>query len=381
MNMSEPARAPDTVLETRHLRLVQAIADAGGVTRAGDRLHLTQSAVSRQLAELEDRLGLALFARVKKRLVITPAGSHLLGASRRILDDLVTAERELKVRAGAAERWPLRVSTACHTCYHWLPPALRTFQSRHPDADLRIVLDATPDPIPVLLRGELELAVVHAEVRRRELVVEPLFDDEVVAVVAPEHRFASRGWLEGADLHGETLLAFGSAGPDALWFRKTFLGRAVPRELRAVPITEVMMELVKADVGIAIVHRWIAEPQLRSGAVVGVPLDACRAVEVVEGGLSAYDAAPRRGARPGRAGARRAHRRRAAAQRRAGRASGAARTCAPRRRRLSAGQRKRGARFSVKARTASATSGSRLASTSASYSNASALSRPLSSAR
>jgi len=272
MNMAEPARTPDTVLETRHLRLVQAIAEAGGVTRAGDRLHLTQSAISRQLAELEERLGLHLFARVKKRLVITPAGSHLLDASRRILDDLATAERELKARGRTTERWPLRVSTACHTCYHWLPPALREFQRSHPDADLRIVLDATPDPIPVLLRGELELAIVHADVRRRELEVEPLFDDEVVAVVAPEHRLATRRFLVGADLAGETLLAFGSGGPDVVWFRKSFLGRAVPRELRAIPITEVMLELVKAEVGIAVVHRWIAEPQIRSGAVVALRL-------------------------------------------------------------------------------------------------------------
>jgi LysR family transcriptional regulator for metE and metH len=277
MIMQDAERSPDTVLETRHLRLVQAIAEAGSVTRAGDRLHLTQSAVSRQLAELEDRLGLQLFARVKKRLVITPAGSHLLDASRRILGELATAERELKVRAGAAARWPLRVSTACHTCYHWLPPALRAFQRRHPDADLRIVLDATPDPVPVLLRGELELAIVHADVRRRELEVEALFDDEVVAVVAPEHRLAARRFLEGADLHDEILLAFGAAGPDAVWFKKRFLGRAVPRELRAVPITEVMMELVKAEAGVAVVHRWIAEPQIRSGAVV-----ACR---LTRGGL------------------------------------------------------------------------------------------------
>lgn len=261
-----------TVLETRHLRLVQAIADTGSVTRAGDRLHLTQSAVSRQLAELEDRLGLALFARVRKRLAITPAGEHLLAASRRILDDLVAAERELRVRGGAATRWPLRVSTACHTCYHWLPPALRAFQKRHPDADLRIVLEATPDPLPALLRGELELAIVHGRVQRRELEAEPLFDDEVVAVVAPEHRLAGRRHLEGSDLHGETLLAFGSAGPDAAWFRRAFLGRAVPRDLRAVPITEVMMELVKADAGVAIVHRWVAEPQIRSGAVTALRL-------------------------------------------------------------------------------------------------------------
>ncbi|MEW6270889.1 MAG: LysR substrate-binding domain-containing protein [Thermodesulfobacteriota bacterium] len=262
----------ETVLETRHLRLVQAIADEGGVTRAGDRLHLTQSAVSRQLAELEDRLGLRLFARVRKRLVITPAGTHLLETSRRVLDDLARAEREMKLRGGRAERWPLRLSTACYTCYHWLPPALREFQRRHPDADPCIVLDATPDPIPALLRGELELAVTNAEVRRRELEVVPLFEDEVIAVVGEGHRLAARRHIEGADLDGEALFAFAAGGPDAAWFRRAFLGRAQPRELRAVPITEVMLELVKADLGAAVVHRWIVEPQVRAGAVIALRL-------------------------------------------------------------------------------------------------------------
>jgi LysR family transcriptional regulator for metE and metH len=270
MNMRSPA--DDTVLETRHLRLVQAIADEGGVTRAGDRLHLTQSAVSRQLAELEDRLGLRLFARVRKRLVITPAGAHLLATSRRVLQDLVRAEHEIKVRGGQAERWPLRLSTACYTCYHWLPPALREFQRRHPDADPRIVLDATPDPIPPLLRGEIELAITNAAVRRRELEVVPLFDDEVIAVVGHGHRLAGRRHIEGADLEGEALFAFGASGPDADWFRRAFLGRVLPRELRAVPITEVMLELVKADLGVAVVHRWIAEPQVRAGEVVALRL-------------------------------------------------------------------------------------------------------------
>jgi LysR family transcriptional regulator, regulator for metE and metH len=265
------ASLPDTVLETRHLRLVQAIAGEGSVTRAGDRLHLTQSAVSRQLAELEDRLGLRLFARVKKKLVITPAGSHLLDASRHILDDLVRAERELKLQGGPSERWPLRLSTGCYTCYHWLPPVLREFERRHPRADLHIVLEATPDPLPALKRGELELGIVSADVTSRELSVEPLFEDEVVAIVAPGHRFATRRFLEPSDVVGETLLAFGTTGPDAIWFQRRFLGRVKPGAFRPVPITEVLFDLVKADLGVAVVHRWTAEPHLRAGAV-----SACR---------------------------------------------------------------------------------------------------------
>src|SRR6185503_191813 len=65
-------------LELRHLRLVLAIDETGGITLAGDRLHLTQSALSHQLKEIEARLGVALFLRVKKRLVLTDAGRQVL---------------------------------------------------------------------------------------------------------------------------------------------------------------------------------------------------------------------------------------------------------------------------------------------------------------
>src|SRR5438046_7981184 len=75
-------------LEVRHLQLVSAVADVGSLTRAGDRLHLTQSALSHQLRDIEARLGAALFLRVGKRLVLTPAGERLLGWARQVLGRL-----------------------------------------------------------------------------------------------------------------------------------------------------------------------------------------------------------------------------------------------------------------------------------------------------
>src|SRR5437764_3059110 len=107
-------------LESRDLRLVRAIVDAGGVTGAGKLLHLSQSAVSHQLAELERRLGAALFARVGRRMVATAAGERLAGASRPLLDELARLGAEL-ARPTAAARRKLRLATECYTCYHWLP--------------------------------------------------------------------------------------------------------------------------------------------------------------------------------------------------------------------------------------------------------------------
>src|SRR5205814_7034093 len=80
-------------LEVRHLRLVAAVADVGSLTRAGDRLHLTQSALSHQLRDIESRLGAALFLRVAKRLVLTPAGERLLASARDVLRRLEQAGR------------------------------------------------------------------------------------------------------------------------------------------------------------------------------------------------------------------------------------------------------------------------------------------------
>jgi LysR family transcriptional regulator for metE and metH len=83
-------------LEVRDLRLVQAIAESGGATRAARQLHLSQSAVSHQLRGLEQRLGLELFRREGRRLVITAAGQKLVDLAHQVLAPLLQAELELK---------------------------------------------------------------------------------------------------------------------------------------------------------------------------------------------------------------------------------------------------------------------------------------------
>src|SRR2546430_17090793 len=97
-------------LEVRHLQLIAAVADVGSLTRAGDRLHLTQSALSHQLRDIEARLGAPLFLRVGKRLVLTPAGERLLASAPDIPDRPERAEHD--IRAMSRERaGPLRVTT------------------------------------------------------------------------------------------------------------------------------------------------------------------------------------------------------------------------------------------------------------------------------
>src|SRR5260221_12197099 len=118
-------------LEVRHLKLVAAVADVGSLTRAGDRLHLTQSALSHQLRDIESRLGAPLFLRVGKRLVLTPAGEGLVAAARDVPAPLQHAEQEIR-QMGAQRAGIPRIRTAWQTCHHWLAPPVEAYRHRFP---------------------------------------------------------------------------------------------------------------------------------------------------------------------------------------------------------------------------------------------------------
>src|SRR5215211_3579962 len=107
-------------LESQHLKLVAEVARAESVTRAADRLNVTQSAVSHQLRELEDKLGTPIFVRSGRRMLLTPAGRLLVDAAERVLDAIGDVEAKVSqlARNVAGE---LRVAAHCHTGYHWLP--------------------------------------------------------------------------------------------------------------------------------------------------------------------------------------------------------------------------------------------------------------------
>src|SRR5258705_8539140 len=172
-------------LEVRHLQLVAAVADVGSLTRAGDQLHLTQSALSHQLRDIESRLGAALFLRVGKRLVLTPAGERLLVSARDVLDRLDRTEDEIR-QMGKDRAGILRITTECYTCYHWLPPLLVHYRKRFPRVEVRIDVGATGRPLDKLLAGENGLANMSNPGNHRPLLSPPVFDDELV-VRPPAH--------------------------------------------------------------------------------------------------------------------------------------------------------------------------------------------------
>src|SRR6185503_16966007 len=260
-------------LEVRHLQLVAAVADVGSLTRAGDQLHLTQSALSHQLRDIESRLGAALFLRVGKRLVLTPAGERLLTSAKDVLERLRQTEHDIRAM-GRDRAGVLRITTECYTCYHWLPPLLLRYRRKFPRVEVRIDVEATRRPIAMLLAGKLDLAIISSTVNDRRLVSRPLFSDELVVIASRRHRFAQQTHVKIAEMRDETLYIYPPREESRVLQDVLLPAGAAPARIEEVTLTEAITELVKAGLGVAVLARWAVQPLVDAGALVARPLTA-----------------------------------------------------------------------------------------------------------
>jgi len=254
-------------LDIRHLKLIVAVTEEKSLTKAGEALHLTQSALSHQLREIEEKLGTPLFLRMNKKMIVTQAGERLLVTARQVLDELKRAEDHIAQMADSSQG-TLRISTECYTCYHWLPDVMKEFRRKFPQVQVKIEAEATHRPIQALVRGKLDLAIVSNGRREKLLQYQPLFEDEFVAIMAADHPLVSRPYLRARDFANQEVLLYVRPEESTL-FEKVLRPAGVnPASVSEVPLTEAIIEMVKAGLGISALARWAVEEQVASGKIV-----------------------------------------------------------------------------------------------------------------
>ena len=270
--MSEFHLVPSApVLEVRDLRLVHAIAGAGGVARAARTLHLTQSALSHHLRALEDRLGVTLFDRVGRRLALNDRGSRLVALADRVLPELV--EAEIAVRAPSAPPQTFRLTMGCYTTYPWLPALLERLRRELPGTRCDVVVEATRRASQAVLEGEVDAAIVPLYARDERFVVRPAFTEDIVVVTRPDDALAERDRIPIRALAGRTVLAHDLGAQELAWYRRA-LGKDAPllRHVVPIPLTEAMIELVRSGVGVALLGSWAVARELQRRELVARPL-------------------------------------------------------------------------------------------------------------
>ena len=259
-------------LEVRHLSLVRAVAEDGSISKAGVRLNLTQSALSHQLRDIEEKLGVQLFLRHNKRMTLSQPGARLLQSAEQVLDELQRAEEDIK-RIASKKEGLLRISTECYTTYHWLPSILKVFHTRFPNVDVQVVSEATERPVEFLLERKLDLGIVSGSIRERQIVLKPLFQDKLVVIVHPDHPLAQQRYVKAEDFAGEHLFLY--SGPlESYAFGREVLIRAgiTPKQISHFQLTEGIIEMVKAGLGISVLAHWAVDPEIKRRTIKALPL-------------------------------------------------------------------------------------------------------------
>ena len=175
-------------------------------TKAGEELFLTQSAVSRQIKELEDQLGVPLFHRRHRALALTDAGQQFYAAAAQVLTTMRTATSRLKAQSG---RRPLSVTTTNSFAALWLIPRLAGFTRTHPGVDVRITADTR---VQDLDRDGLDVAIRHGPPSLAGPHAVRLFGERVLPVCSPK-LLRKNPLREPADLKNHCLLVYDD--PDA----------------------------------------------------------------------------------------------------------------------------------------------------------------------
>lgn len=260
------------MLDLKHLKTIRALHEAGSLTRAADQLHVTQSALSHQIRDLEDWFGVQLFVRKSRPLRFTPAGERLLETASLVLPRLQEAERDL-FKLGRGQRGRLHMAIECHSCYLWLIPSVNAYRPSWPDVELDFVGHWHLDALPALAKGELDL-VVTADPRPIDgLVYEPLFRFEILLAMAPSHPLAKQNRVAADALAGETIITYPVA-PERLDVFREFLWPAgvEPAGIRTAEMTMMIVQLVASQRGVAALPSWALREYMDSGLLAARPL-------------------------------------------------------------------------------------------------------------
>ncbi|MDQ3806352.1 MAG: LysR family transcriptional regulator [Acidobacteriota bacterium] len=256
-------------MEIRQLRAFVAIAETRTFTAAAQRVHVTQAAISMQIRQLETEVGIPLFVRTPRRVVLTEAGDHLLERARLILREHDAALAELAGLAGA-EHGRLRLGSASGmVSADGLPVILKRLRKVYPQAEVTVTSGTSEELVKRILAGELDVAFVSLPVEARNVDTELLSRDQLVAIASPRHPLAPQRVISAFALAQEKLI-LGERGGNTRRLIDEFFAHAGLRPKVAMELSRqaAIKNMVAADMGVGIVPLSTAREDVERGRLV-----------------------------------------------------------------------------------------------------------------
>ena len=265
-------------MEIRQLKAFLAIAEAKTFTAGARRVNVTQAAISMQIRQLEDEVGLSLFTRTPRRVILTEAGEYLLERARKILREHDSALAEIAEVAGA-EYGRLRIGSASGTfAMNQLPGIMKQLKEKFPNSELTVSAGTSQALVERMMHGEIDTAFISLPVDNTNVTTESLFSDEIVAIAHPKHPLAKEKYISAATLAGENLILGERGGNTRRMIDEFFAAANVkPNITMELSRQEAITQMVEQNLGVGMagaktVAKEIKEGRLTSWLIEGAEI-------------------------------------------------------------------------------------------------------------
>lgn len=254
-----------SVMDLRQLEILQAIAETGSFTACGRKLHVSQSAISRQILLLEEELGEPLFLRIGRQVRMTPAAESLVQLGQRVFLDVRETVGTITDRTREL-RGTLRLSGGMTVCLYVFPPLLKHLRRVHPQLDVRLTVASAGRSVQEIRGGRVDAGLLTLPVEGSDLVTVPVLREELLLVTTPTHPLAKRRRVAPRDLAGLPFILFemGSGTRKVIdhFFASENLEPTVVMDTENV---EIIKAMVKTGLGVGIVPYQAVAREVRAG--------------------------------------------------------------------------------------------------------------------
>ncbi|WP_205961159.1 LysR family transcriptional regulator [Psychromonas sp. SP041] len=259
-------------LDIKHWQMLSTISELGNVAQAADALGISQSALSHRIAEAERRLGGKLFEKEGRRLKLTPAGSLITKAALQTLPILERAETDFEANASLNNQ-VVRLGVASYSCYYWLPAFIQFVNQNTSNLKIRLVASATQNPITSLQHGSVDVVIAPGHLATPGIKTTPLFIDELVLVTPYHDPLSNKNFIEAEDLREKHYYTYSQTVlPGFEYDRFISPSGVIPQQLEIVEMTDAIIELISAGLGVSILSKWAVSSALKTQRISSTKL-------------------------------------------------------------------------------------------------------------
>jgi DNA-binding transcriptional LysR family regulator len=252
-------------VDLRQLEILQAIAETGSFTACGRKLHVSQSAISRQILLLEEELGEPLFLRVGRQVRMTAAAESLVQLGQRVFLDVRETVGAITDRTREL-RGTLRLSGGMTVCLYVFPPLLKHLRRVHPHLDVRLTVTLAGRSVQEIRGGRVDAGLLTLPVEETDLVTVPALREELLLIASPTHHLAKRRKVQARDLAGLPFVLFEVGSATRKVIDNFFASQSIePTIVMDTENVEIIKAMVKTGLGIGIVPYQAVAREVKAG--------------------------------------------------------------------------------------------------------------------